>query len=138
MNIEVIRQIDGKEFTLGEMRVDGKHFGYVCEDVDRKLEDYDASHKVYGQTAIPRGEYKIEVSFSTRFKKELPILIDVPYFTGIRIHGGNTADDSHGCILLGRTQTINGVRDCSERVVTLTKMISDAEDRGEECRIEIT
>lgn len=61
--------------------------------------------KVMHETAIPAGTYKVAVSFSRRFKRDLPILLDVPGFEGIRIHPGNTAEDTSGCILVGTTKS---------------------------------
>ena len=114
MNLEIIRDIFDPDFTLGELSVDGKHFGYTCEDCDRYIEVHGESAKVQDQTAIPRGRYKVEVSFSNRFQRELPIFLAVPFFTGIRIHGGNTAANSSGCVLLGRVREIEGVSNCVE------------------------
>ena len=54
-----------------------------------------------GQTAIPKGKYKLGITFSNRFQKDLPLLHDVPYFTGVRIHTGNDHSNTEGCILVG-------------------------------------
>jgi hypothetical protein len=96
-------------YTMGKLFIDGKAFCDVIEDLNRDLNKdgdlKDANEgKVYGQTAIPFGTYKVEITMSARFKKELPLLIDVPEFEGIRIHAGNTAEDSHGCLLVGENK----------------------------------
>ena len=121
MKLILVRQKRTATYTLGELFVDGKHFGYTCEDTDRHLET--GGVKVYGETCIPSGKYKVRVTTSARFHKELPILENVPSYDGVRIHGGNTAADTLGCILLGSVLTFNGVRDCAERVSTLTQQI---------------
>lgn len=70
------------------------------------LEDAIRTKKIPGQTAIPRGTYKIGYSHSGRFGRMLPILSDVPYFTGIRFHAGNRVEDTDGCILGGRQKVL--------------------------------
>lgn len=99
------RIIKMPEFTMGELFINGKKFCNTLEDQvrdannDGDLND-PGEEKVYGKTAIPRGTYKVIVNLSNRFKKELPLLLNVPGFEGIRIHGGNKAEDSLGCILV--------------------------------------
>jgi len=93
------------EFTMGELYINGKKFCNTLEDQIRdKNDDGDlddeGEEKVYGQTAIPRGTYKVIVNRSNRFKRDLPLLIGVKGFEGIRMHGGNTVADTLGCILV--------------------------------------
>lgn len=102
------------KFTISELWAGNRHYCYVCEDTDRGLSsDMSLQNikaiKVYGQTAIPAGRYEVILSHSNRFKRELPEILDVPGFTGIRIHAGNTAADSAGCLLLGTHIIPNGV-----------------------------
>lgn len=82
--------------TLGEITIDGSHQCFTLEDEVRA-----AGVKIAGQTAIPFGRYEIIVDRSERFQEFLPRLLDVPLFTGIRIHAGNDAGDTEGCILVG-------------------------------------
>ena len=96
MNITVQRNKTIKETTTGVMYVSGKPLCYTLEDAVR-------AEKVYGQTAIPAGTYKVVINFSNRFKKQLPQLLDVPGFEGIRIHPGNKKEDTEGCILVGES-----------------------------------
>ena len=82
--------------TLGNLSVDGVPECVTCEDVVRAK-----GVKVQDKTAIPAGRYEVVVNYSNRFKRELPSLLQVPMFTGIRIHAGNTEEDTEGCILVG-------------------------------------
>ena len=99
MKLEVNRKEFFEDRTIGGMYIDSKWFCYTLEDKDRKLED--SGIKIPKETAIPRGKYKCTISYSNRFHKLMPHILDVPEFTGIRIHPGNTPDDTEGCILIG-------------------------------------
>lgn len=90
-------------YTIGRLYIDGEYFCDTCEDTVRM-----DGKKIPGETAIPFGTYRVVITQSPRFKKKLPELLDVPYFVGVRIHSGNTAKDSEGCILVGRN-TIKGM-----------------------------
>ena len=135
LELKLVRLMMGTAATLGKFYTDGKYYGVTCEDKDRKLEA--GGVKVAKQTAIPRGRYRVVVTFSNRFQKMLPLLEDVPGFTGVRIHGGNTHEDTEGCILLGKVATPTGIANCAERVSTLTQMIIDAEEQGQPCWITV-
>lgn len=125
MELKLKRTHLAEKFTLGELFIDGTHFCYTVEDTVRdKNNDGDLDDagetKVYGETAIPKGTYKVIISMSNRFKKRMPEVLNVKYFTGIRIHAGNTAIDSHGCIIVGTTREPNGVglsRQCFTRLM---------------------
>ena len=86
--------------TIGELSIDGKFECYTLEDVERDV-------KIAGITAIPKGTYKVDITMSNRFKRLLPILINVPNFEGVRIHSGNKAQDTEGCILVGAERAID-------------------------------
>ena len=105
MKIRVERRIFNKTSTLGKMFIDDVFFAYTLEDIVRDLNEnhkLDADEKkVYGETAIPYGKYKVTLSYSNTFKKILPEVHDVDQFAGIRIHGGNTEKNSLGCLLVG-------------------------------------
>jgi hypothetical protein len=97
MRLTVIRDKLRSDCTLGQLLVDGVFECYTLEDYVRQ-ED---APKVFGKTAIPYGEYDVVVSFSPHFNRLLPLLLSVPNFEGVRIHPGNTAADTEGCLLVG-------------------------------------
>lgn len=98
MNIIVFRDTFTEKSTIGTMYVDGEFQCYTLEDVLR-LE------KVYGKTAIPCGVYEIELNYSPKYKRIMPQILGVPNFQGIRIHSGNSAEDTEGCILVGQIKS---------------------------------
>lgn len=129
---EPVQRPSGAEaYTPGVMYLDNVRFCVTCEDEDRHLED-GKTPKVYGLTAIPRGLYRMIVDFSNRFKKPLPHVLDVPGFEGIRVHGGNRAEDSSGCLLVGKVRTSTGIAQCADTV----KRVIDAIEAGDELGIE--
>lgn len=86
--------------TIGAFYLDGLFETFTLEDQIRE-----PGVKVSGQTAIPAGQYRLVITPSERFKEDLPLLLDVPGFDGIRIHPGNTREDTEGCILVGQVLT---------------------------------
>jgi hypothetical protein len=104
MRLVLQRKWATSDSTFGELSIDDKFECYVCEDVVRA-----PGVKVPGQTAIPAGEYRVVIDMSTRFKKLMPHILDVPGFEGIRIHCGNTDADTEGCLLLGRTKEADSI-----------------------------
>lgn len=85
----------GDKYTIGKLYIDD---AYVCYTLEDKVRD---GPKVPGETAIPKGTYSVIIDHSTRFNKDMLHVLDVPNFTGIRIHSGNTDKDTEGCILVG-------------------------------------
>lgn len=117
MELTLKRDILADGYTLGLLSVDGKHYCYTVEDKVRE------GVKIPGKTAVPYGRYKVIVNMSNRFKKLMPLLIDVPGFEGVRIHSGNTAEDTEGCIIVGRIRTEKGVRDSRDVAQQLTELL---------------
>ena len=108
MNITLNRKHFSEKSTVGDLFVNDKWFCYTLEDMDRQRQGdgsiipWSSSLKIPRETAIPRGEYEIIVNVSNRFKKPMPLLLNVPDFLGIRIHSGNTAEHTEGCVLVGK------------------------------------
>lgn len=103
MNLRLIREPSLKGATLGVLFVDGRFTSHTLEDEIRERAGEPVSAwKIPGVTAIPAGRYRVIVTPSHRFKRPLPLLVDVPGFEGIRMHTGNKHQDSEGCILVGR------------------------------------
>lgn len=88
----------GKTFTIGKLYIDGIYQCFVLEDVVRPK-----GEKVDGQTAIPTGTYSVIIDRSTRFNRDMPHILNVPNFTGVRIHSGNSSTNTEGCLLVGTT-----------------------------------
>ena len=91
MNLSLIRDIFTENSTTGKLFIENDFECFVLEDEDRKLEA--GGKKVYGKTAIPRGRYKIELDWSPKYGRDMPHVLDVPHFDGIRIHTGNYAGE---------------------------------------------
>ena len=107
--------------TIGELTVDGVFECFTLEDVVRAGDIF--AVKVPGATAIPAGRYEVRVSFSRRFRTELPEVLRVPNFEGIRIHPGNTAADTDGCVLVGRSRGVDRVLESRIAFVPLLEKI---------------
>jgi hypothetical protein len=137
MNLQIIRDDDpDQKHNWGKLYIDGLYFGETLEDKDRFLEAGEV--KVDGDTAIPRGRYKVTLSLSQRFGRIMPEVHDVPGFSGVRIHGGNVEADTHGCPLLGAVRTAEGIANCKGVNDRLMERLEAALDRGEDCFLEIT
>lgn len=138
MYIQLVRENIGEKATEGKIFLNGTFECYTLEDKDRKLED--GGEKVYGKTAIPRGTYDIVVTMSNRFGRKLPLLKDVPGFTGVRIHPGNSSKDTEGCILVGAMNANEDDDFIGQSRLAFDKLydrIASALDDGEEVTIEI-
>ena len=122
MELKLNRIFLGSSATIGELYVDGEHIADTLEDRVRP-----EGEKVYGKTAIPEGAYEMVLSYSPRFKKILPEILNVPNFTGIRIHCGNSSADSSGCILVG---TWDGEKEdwVSDSKIAFNKLMSLLEE----------
>lgn len=129
-------------YSIGNLYIDGKFFCNTCEDKDRGLTqnmtvDQIKKIKVYGETAIPKGTYTVSLTYSNRFKKIMPAVLNVKGFDGIRIHSGNTAKDSLGCILVGENKEVGKVLNSRTTYDKLFALLKAASDKGEKITITI-
>lgn len=122
MELLLARRDLAASYTIGDLYVDGAFECYTLEDPVRE------GPKVYGQTAIPTGKYEVKLTWSPRFKRELPLLLNVPGFEGIRIHAGNTSKDTEGCILVGQEKSEGRVMFSQAALSPLIVKIATAHD----------
>jgi hypothetical protein len=144
MTLLLVRDVLTETFTLGRLSVDGKDFGFTVEDTDRGLDSTDSIEhirtvKVKGRTAIPAGKYRIQTTYSPKYDRPMPVLVGVPGYQGIRIHSGNDANDTEGCLLPGLTRDVTAgtVGKSRAACVWLYSQISACEANGGEVWIEI-
>ena len=134
MNIELNRITRKLSYTIGRLFVDGKYF---CDTLEDRCRDLDKEEKVMNETAIPEGIYEVIVNVSAKFRRKLPLLLDVPHFSGIRIHRGNTDKDTSGCILVGENKQQGRVINSTGYELKLTEMIEKAMLSGEKIVIQV-
>lgn len=133
-----------KDYTIGHIYIDGK---YECDTIEDKVRDLSIEKKIYSETAIPYGRYRITLKVQSPKYRErisyywcrgyLPRLLNVPQFEGILIHAGNTAKDSAGCIILGENKVKGGVINSMHALKCFYDKLKKADARGEEIWIEI-
>lgn len=123
MEITVKRKYKKADYTIGQMFIDGVYF---CDTLEDTVRDLSHQRKVACQTAIPRGKYRVELTYSPKFKRDLPLLCSVPYFTGIRIHRGNTPEDTSGCILVGENKERGRLVNSTRYELKLVKRMKEA------------
>ena len=136
-----------KTYTIGRLYIreqvmdeylPGYEDRYFCDTLEPTWRDYEhGAYKVKGRSAIPEGRYAVVISWSPKFKQWLPILLGVPKFEGIRIHAGNTAKDTEGCILIGLNKLVGQVVDSRIWLHRLKQKIVEAKGRGEPVWITI-
>lgn len=104
-----------EERTLGKLYINKEFF---CSTIEDKYRDLSKEKKVYGETCIPFGTYKVIINMSPKYGRLMPRLLDVPHFDGILIHYGNTEQDSAGCIIVGKRsgQKVINSRDTFNRL----------------------
>lgn len=134
MKLKLERKYLKETYTIGNLYIDGKFFCNTVEDKVRDLnKDGDlldpGETKVYGETAIPYGTYEVEVTYSPKFRRDLPLIKNVPHFEGIRIHRGNWATDSHGCPIVGENKVKGGVINSTPYEEKLTKILKETKEK---------
>lgn len=132
MKLRLERDKFNGECTTGRLSVDGAFECFTLEDVVR--ED---GMKIYGETAIDAGHYTIDITMSPRFKVMMPILLAVKGYEGIRIHPGNNASHTEGCILVGQDRTDTSIARSVAAYDALFRKLRSAKTRGEKIEIEI-
>lgn len=117
-------------YTIGKLYINGEYF---CDTLEDKVRDLNKNgvfdngeKKIYGQTAIPYGTYNVKWTYSNKFKKYMPLIENVPYFTGIRIHAGNSSADTQGCVLVGENKAVGKVLNSKNTVNKLYPIIEKA------------
>lgn len=153
MELNLKRKYKDPKYTIGDLYINDKLFCNTIEDTDRGLKDSMTltdikAKKVYGQTAIPTGTYEIDMNtVSPKFKSrswakpyggKLPRLIDVKGFDGVLIHVGNTAEDSLGCILVGKNTVKGKVKESTTTFNKLMTLLLKAHLKGETINLIIT
>lgn len=136
MELTLKRRFLGPKYTIGSLYIDSEYFCDTLEDTVRDLGE-NGKGKIPGQTAIPYGKYEVIVNKSPKFGRDLPRLINVPYFDGILIHRGNTPADSSGCILVGENKVKGQVINSTGYELKLTMACKDAIEKGEKITILI-
>ena len=136
-----------KTYTIGRLYIreqvmdeylPGYEDRYFCDTLEPTWRDYEhGAYKVKGRSAIPEGRYAVVISWSQKFGAWLPILLGVPKFDGIRIHAGNTAADTEGCILIGKNREVGKVLDSRIWLHRLKQKIVEAKEKGEAVWITI-
>ena len=123
MELKIIRKYKGPKYTIGSLFLNNKYFCDTLEDAVRDV-------KIKHQTAIPKGIYKVTLTASPRFKRILPRLHNVPEFTGVLIHRGNTIDDTSGCILVGENKKKGMVLNSTKYEVELVKKMTESNSKN--------
>lgn len=141
MKLLLERKWPKSTYTIGRLYVDGELF---CNTLEDRVADINKNgvfdgdeKKIYSETAIPYGTYKVVYEWSPRFGRNLPRLLNVPSFSGILIHSGNTAKDSSGCILVGLNKQIGRLERSRYFSDELNKRVDAAQRRGEPITIDI-
>lgn len=139
MKLELLRGDATDIRTIGTMMLDRMWECFTLEDPVRDIAP-NGDGKIMHKTAIPAGTYAVIITYSERFKRPMPLLVDVPHFTGIRIHPGNTAEDTWGCILVGQKVVNDELKRGTSKAAyeQLFSKLSAALIRGESVSITIT
>ena len=136
MELKVERKWKKRGYTIGRFYVDGKLFCNTLEDVVRDIDENGAG-KIKGETAIPSGRYKVIFNYSPRFGRQLPRLLNVPWFDGILIHPGNSVKDTDGCILVGMNTEVGKLTNSRATSDRLNALIDEAQRHGKDIHITI-
>ena len=121
-------------YTIGKLYIDDVYFCDTIEDTVRDINKNckfdNGEKKIHSKTAIPYGIYEIKWTYSPRFKKYTPQLMNVPSFEGIRIHSGNTSADTEGCLILGENKQVGKVLNSRATINKFYPIIKEACSKG--------
>lgn len=141
MELILTRIAKRKAYTIGRLSIreqvadeylPGYADNYLCDTLEPTWRDYrNGAYKMRGKSAIPEGRYAVVISWSPKMRQWLPILLGVPMFEGIRIHAGNTAKDTEGCILVGENTEVGKVLNSRHWLYEVKQKIVEAKERGE-------
>lgn len=124
MKLILQRYLFAEDYTMGLLFIDGVYF---CDTIEDKFRGNDLKNKkVAGETCIPYGVYAVKITYSPKYKKDMPQILDVPYFEGVRIHSGNTAKDSSGCVIVGIKSENGKVLESRKTYNALLKRLENA------------
>ena len=138
MNFQVRRFAFKESYTIGRMTAGGEK---LCETLEDKIRDLkDLNHdgdfddlgegKIYGETAIPCGRYQVIITFSPKFQKRLPELLNVPGFNNIRIHAGSNSRHTEGCVLVGENKQKGRLINGPYYQTRIVQMIDEDTEKG--------
>lgn len=134
MRITLIRIANRPTYCIGKLYIDGKYFCDTIEDTDRGLDDKMSEeeilkYKIKSETAIPTGIYPITITYSPKYKKNMPLINNVKGYSGIRIHSGNTSKDTEGCLIVGKNKEVGKVLESRVTYNALYKRLVQAKDK---------
>ena len=139
----ILKRIALREtYTIGKLSIDNVYF---CDTLEDKVRDYNkdgdlldkGETKIFGETAIPYGIYKVIVNMSPKFGRLLPRLLGVKHFDGILMHRGRTSEHTHGCVLVGENKVVGQILNGQYWEEKLVEILLRAQNKGEEITIEI-
>jgi hypothetical protein len=137
MTIRIDRQWKKAEYTISKVYINGRYYGCnALEDTDRGLlQTMQITElqrkKIKGKTAIPRGYYDVRITYSPKYKRMMPLVVDVPAFSGIRLHSLNKPEDSEGCIGFGKNDKVGWISDSKYWTDKICRLIETALNKGE-------
>lgn len=144
MNITVKRIYFRNSCTIGALQVENRdthQMEYFCDTLEPHAINWQCEEKTAGLTAIPEGRYRVCLRYSKTFKRNMPFLENVPYFSGIMIHTGNSPKNTRGCVLVGQSLPLGGVEGglYNSRIYfkKLYQLIADAIEDGEEVWVTV-
>lgn len=134
MRITLMRIANRPTYCIGKLYIDGVYFCDTIEDTDRGLDDSMTEaeikkRKIKGETAIPTGLYNLYITWSPKYKKPMPLVDNVKGYSGIRIHSGNTAKDTEGCLIVGKNKEVGKVLESRVTYNALFKILNETNEK---------